>query len=498
MGQVFSVDIQKEISMNKVGLCVSTKQYKQMTRQDKSLNELMSESNIFVFNTGIKMRQSIGNKEIGEVWIHSCEDVEPINLAASLKGDDPSKCITLVAEERCGSLLSRANAAGIDRVVESEKFMNSIQEASALKSSFSSRSENEESGHGKEEDGLKALESDLLHAFNHDREANNHLDSMQEPYKLNSVSRIPLFGQSKQIDPDDRSLFDTNEGSRSIDINDAVAQVSVQKKEGRAFIMSIFSGSGGAGKSSIAVTTALLLKRRGVRTLLFDCDLQFGDIRKMVNVSNVLECDKALRQPEKLKELAENESVLSILAAPERLENSEKIAVQLASLLNYLSGHFEAIIINTGGAWSEQHAILLECSGASLFLVDQRASSVHACKHALELCSRCGIATSPFYFALNRCKRGNPLSSIDVSCALEGAAVYEIKDGGNEIEEYLSSGDGEGLIDLKNDYIKSVDQMLCSIAPRFNDKSSRLFNLPEEGRLKNREKKQRRIWGKRK
>ena len=88
----------------------------------------------------------------------------------------------------------------------------------------------------------------------------------------------------------------------------------------------------------------------------------------------------------------------ALLAAPRRLEAYEAIAAEGPALLDCLMPRFDVIVANTGAAWREEHALLLERSSKALFLVDQRASSLRACKHAFELCARCGIATSPFVF----------------------------------------------------------------------------------------------------
>ena len=138
---------------------------------------------------------------------------------------------------------------------------------------------------------------------------------------------------------------------------------------------------------------------------------------------------------------------------------------RLPDLLDRLSEEFDVIIANTGASWAEQHAALLERSSVALFLIDQRASSVRACKHALELCARCGIATNPFQFALNRCVKGAPLTSVDVSCALQGAPVFELKDGGRAVEEYLSGGGAADLIEERNEFARSLEQVMERLLP---------------------------------
>ena len=101
-------------------------------------------------------------------------------------------------------------------------------------------------------------------------------------------------------------------------------------------------------------------------------------------------------------------------------------------LLDQLTARFDVVVANTGAAWAEQHALLLERSSKALFLIDQRPSSLRACQHALDLCARCGIATGPFLYAVNRCSKNALFTSIDVSCSLRGAHVFELKDGGGE------------------------------------------------------------------
>ena len=138
---------------------------------------------------------------------------------------------------------------------------------------------------------------------------------------------------------------------------------------------------------------------------------------------------------------------------------------QAPALLDVVRERFDVIVANTGGAWAEQHAVLLERSSKALFLVDQRATSVHAAQRALDLCARCGIAVNPFLFTLHGCGKGAPLSSMDVSCALKGAHVYELPDGGADVEELLAAGLVVDLIDSRNDLFEGIEELMAEILP---------------------------------
>ena len=107
--------------------------------------------------------------------------------------------------------------------------------------------------------------------------------------------------------------------------------------------------------------------------------------------------------------------------------------------------------------------MLLERSSRALFLVDQRASSLRACKHAVELCARCGIAASPFLFVANRCSKRSLFSSIDVSCAMQGAHAAELKDGGVEVEQALGTGLAYDLVSSRNAFAQSVRDLMGEV-----------------------------------
>ena len=53
-----------------------------------------------------------------QVWVVSCDDMEPVNLAAALKADSPQRPVLLVNEDFGGSVRSCAAKAGIDQVID--------------------------------------------------------------------------------------------------------------------------------------------------------------------------------------------------------------------------------------------------------------------------------------------------------------------------------------------------------------------------------------------
>lgn len=387
-----------------------------------------------LFSSGSEARAFLRNdRMVDEVWVVSCDDIEPINLAATIKGDRGDLRVCLVSFQGTGSLLSRASAAGIDATLTQQAFVTRYAAFKRVRSTPPPP-----------QDG-SALSG--IHE-------SGPLFQPEEP-----VAVIPPDPRPKASRPK------PSEVPTVVVDNQMIEFPAAPNASADALLLPIVSGSGGAGKSTVAVLLALLAQRRGFKTLLVDFDLQFGDVRELVGMPDALGIDDVLADPARLAQLAPAAGMPAVLGSPRHLEEAESIAQRASSLLDALRGMFDIVVVNTGAAWAEQHAVLLERCSKALFLIDQRGSSIAACRRALDLCARCGIAVGPFLFALNFCAKGTPLTSIDVSCALRGAQTIELADGGAEVEEVMSEGRPMDLIEAGNPLARSLDGFLAGVLP---------------------------------
>ncbi|MCL1797831.1 MAG: chromosome partitioning protein ParA [Eggerthellaceae bacterium] len=464
-----------------------------------------------VFCSAVEARRYLKeNCATKEVWVASSDDVDPINLAAALKKDSEGKGVYLLAFQGSGSLKSRANAAGIDGTFTRKDFvtrytrqkLKMLRDATNQTLAADISSAPEPKPEPKSEPKLVGKpafvavpEPVVVHGAMPEPIAEAAFPSLPEPIvKPALVTPAPASAHSTMPTPTltpplvapvaEPALAHTFEpvvcGNNSYAVSfdpqkpksDLCFELlpfynGAQSASGKtAHILSVVSASGGAGKSTIASLAALFAQGAGHRTLLLDADFQFGDMRYFLGEENPLTIDQVLSEPNRLAKLNPDGLKPALLAAPSHLEQSEIALEQLPNLLESLKASFDVIVVNTGAFWAEQHAALLERSSTALFLVDQRSSSLRACKHALDLCTRCGIATHPFLFAINRCSRNAPLTSIDVSCALQGAHVVELPDGGRDVSELLAAGLPFELIDSRNDLCMGIEKMLLEVLPR--------------------------------
>lgn len=508
--------------------------------------QLFAQPWLRLFTSGSEIRTFLRHdRAVDEVWVVSCDDVEPINLAATIKGDRGDVRVCLVSFQGTGSLRSRASAANIDATLTRQAFatryaaFKRVRSSATLPIDRGGVADLQDSGplfqpeepvlpapppsvvQGAQPQlaGIPSIAPLLYPAVGVDpsQPARNHasaqpvppigaaLDdaaagrlphppvgcsadglpqppapaSQQAAASPHAVSAagapVPPPGFSS---PPDAALvsgaphqpqFSAPPAPSAVaapsPIGEPAAFAVRQGSQADALLLPIVSGSGGAGKSAVAVLAALLAQRRGLKTLLLDFDLQFGDMREMTGQPEALGIDEVLAEPARLAQLAPAAGMPALLGAPRHLEEAETVARSAPALLAALGGMFDVIVANTGSAWAEQHAVLLERCSKALFLIDQRASSIAACRRALDLCARCGIAVSPFLFAVNFCAKGAPLTSIDASCALRGAQTVELADGGAEVEEALSEGRPQDLIEAGNPLVASLDALLADILP---------------------------------
>lgn len=406
-----------------VALCADTTSLQHPESIGLAGENLAAQDWLRIFSSAEEARRFLRtDRLVDEVWVASSDDVAPINLAATLKRDRSDRCVCMLSFEDTGSLKSRMSATGIDASLTRQ--------------------------------------------------------ALAERYVRRKQAFACPWPMAAPAAPRQAPMPAAMPVSVAPATAPQPARCDARRPGARAgFLFPVVSGSGGAGKSTVSVLSALFAQRMGYNTLLLDFDLQFGDAPALMGVQNPLAVDDVLAVPSRLDQLRSDGRMPALLAAPRHLEDSEAVVERAPQLLDQLTARFDVVVANTGAAWAEQHALLLERSSKALFLIDQRPSSLRACQHALDLCARCGIATGPFLYAVNRCSKNALFTSIDVSCSLRGAHVFELKDGGGEVEELLGAGLPFDLLASRNDLCASLERVLSGVLPG----DRRASAPPEEG-----------------
>ena len=503
-----------------------------------------------VFSDAQQVRDYVKNVPSSlEVWVAGSDEMEAINLAAALKYDRCDAEVNLVSFVSNGSLLSRARAAGITEILDKAAFLHrykvgkSTEGKDAAPNRFVSPTQTGAFMPQSVSSAQPAIAQNAA-LMNHTMPAfaagQTQSASTPAPAALRAqdpgalFAAVPLQANVPEVSPlaPPRSPGQiawqgqasplssaTQNGSQATGLQANGSQAPVAPplqaaswnqaggmstpsagsivfpcgsvSRGSSFVLSVVGAGGGAGKSTVALLCACQAQKRGLKTVLLDADLQFGDLAYLCGSETALHADDLIEAPLRIQGLQGDGKLPALIAAPRRLERSELVAASIGQLIEALKTRFDVVVINTGANWSDLHVQLLETSSNTLFVLDQRPSSIRACKHALDLCSRCGVASKPFVFAINHCARKALFSAVDVSNSLQGARVYELAEGGREVEELLGSGRVSTLLESKNPLLQSIDVMLEELLPKSS--GDKQFHVPAEekrgfGRFKRRSK----------
>lgn len=404
--------------------------------------------------------------DIDEAWIVSSNDIESVNLAAAIRKDNPMLAITLILSELSGSVLSRASSAGIKTVYTTyefaERFALEVQRRKRLDEANSPGYDEVISTIRKGTSRRRRLKIPEVGP------AESKLADIEKRGEATDIKATSVAGISKESSVANIGVeLKVNANASTTETGFAKITRPPTPEDRNAYVVGVFSGSGGVGRSVLSAISALLCARRCPKVLLFDADLQFGDLTSIMGMKDALTIDDVLEDVAKVEDLAQKTyaGYPALIAAPKRPENSDELDRHLGDLLAQCAKHFDVIIVDTSTYWREGHAALLEMCDCALFLMDQRASSVRSVNHAVDLCKRMGIATNSFVYALNRCDKKALFSPLDIAGVMNGAHIYELKDGSVDVEESCGAGCAEELIDGGNALVASIKAMLADILP---------------------------------
>ena len=254
-----------------VALCADTTSLQHPESIGLAGENLAAQDWLRIFSSAEEARRFLRtDRLVDEVWVASSDDVAPINLAATLKRDRSDRCVCMLSFEDTGSLKSRMSATGIDASLTRQ----------ALAERYARRKQ----------------------AF----ACPWPMAAPAAPRQAPMPAAMPV-SVAPATAPQPARCDERRPGARA------------------GFLFPVVSGSGGAGKSTVSVLSALIAQRMGYNTLLLDFDLQFGDAPALMGVQNPLAVDDVLAVPSRLDQLRSDGRMPALLAAPRHLEDSEAV-----------------------------------------------------------------------------------------------------------------------------------------------------------------------------
>ena len=204
-----------------------------------------------------------------------------------------------------------------------------------------------------------------------------------------------------------------------------------EKQESK--IITMFSGKGGSGKTTIAANLALeLAKQTGRKTVLVDLNFTLGELSEFLNLKPVFNLNNLLENidnisSEQILEIASkyNDTELYLLSEPTNGQNfSVSTFSRVSRFLKLLKETFAYIIIDTPTFADEKIFKTLELSDFILFVSAVNMNAMKNTKKCIELLKEKNINKDKIKIILNRFVENNEHTIEEIETEL-GHKVYK-------------------------------------------------------------------------
>jgi pilus assembly protein CpaE len=176
-------------------------------------------------------------------------------------------------------------------------------------------------------------------------------------------------------------------------------------------IIVVYSPQGGVGTTTIATSLASGLMKEGIKVLLVDADLQFGDVPVFLNLqaqSTLIELVESVDDLD--TELFENivmshESGLKVLLGPARPELADEVRSRpgsVAEILAKIANNYDFIVVDTASSFDDVLLPLLDIATRIMLVAVPTLTSIKNVRFVLDLFDQLGYPPEKAMLVLNR------------------------------------------------------------------------------------------------
>jgi Flp pilus assembly CpaE family ATPase len=237
-------------------------------------------------------------------------------------------------------------------------------------------------------------------------------------------------------------------------------------------VVTVFSPKGGSGKTVLATNLAVAAARSGVKTLLVDLDLQFGDSALTLALSpRATIADLAASageiDAEKLQAFvtADSRTGLSVLPSPNRPEEADVVgAAELAAVLSAAKSAYEAIVIDTGPLFDGAMLAALDHTDQLLLVCNPEVTSLKNVRIGIETIDRLGFARERVALVANRIGAPGAVGRSDIEEALDAEVAFELPDD-RAVPAAVNRAVPVVVADEGGSFARAVGELLPSVFP---------------------------------
>ncbi len=206
---------------------------------------------------------------------------------------------------------------------------------------------------------------------------------------------------------------------------DARQTGQTRDRQGHAgHIIAVYSPQGGVGTTTIATSLASGLMKEGIKVLLVDADLQFGDVRAVLNLQSQTTMVDLVADVDDLDtELFENivtthDSGLKVLMGPSRPEFAGEVEANpkaLATILEKVASSYDFIVVDTSSQLTDTLAEILEMATKVVLVATPTISCVINVRFVLDLFDKLNFPSDKTHLVLNRIPEDRNLRKLAIA-----------------------------------------------------------------------------------
>jgi pilus assembly protein CpaE len=242
-----------------------------------------------------------------------------------------------------------------------------------------------------------------------------------------------------------------------------------------AKMITVFAPKGGVGKTTMAFNIAVAVGQLGVRTVLIDGSLQFGDMRALLKVP--LEAPSLLDLPtDRIAEsdladvLWRDPSGIDILLAPPRVEMAEMVTVRdVEKTVSLLRRVYEVVIVDTTAVVNDTNLAFLDASDVILEIVTYDSTAIHSTMVMADAFRMIGYPPTKVRYLVNRSDSTGGLDPDVLNRALGRVPEHHVASGGALVVRANNEGIPFVLADpsaeISQDVIRTAGELVGRPAP---------------------------------
>ncbi len=242
-----------------------------------------------------------------------------------------------------------------------------------------------------------------------------------------------------------------------------------------AKMITVFAPKGGVGKTTMAFNLAVAVGQAGIRTVLIDGSIQFGDMRALLKVP--LEAPSLLDLPtDRIAEsdladvLWRDPSGIDILLAPPRVEMAEMVTVRdIEKTVSLLRRVYEVVIVDTPAVVNDTNLAFLDASDVILEIVTYDSTAIHSTMVMADAFRMIGYPPTKVRYLVNRADSTGGLDPGVLHRALGRVPEHHVSSGGALVVRANNEGIPFVLADpsaeISQDIVRTAGELVGRPAP---------------------------------